>query len=102
MPLLPTSASLGSLVAVGRRALRLLGLERVPASGENDPQAADAMRRAETARAAGHLDEARTLFRYVIHRWPGHVGALHAVQDPAVDARAGEEAIGIQESSLAL
>jgi len=102
MPLLPTSASLGSLVAVGRRALRLLGLERVPASGENDPQAADAMRRAETARAAGHLDEARTLFRYVVQRWPGHVGALHALRDLAVETRAWDEAIAIQESILAL
>ena len=102
MPLLPASFSLGSLVAVGHRALRLFGLERTPPSGENDPQAADTMRRAEAARAAGHLDEARTLFRYVIQRWPAHVGALHALRDLAVEARAWDEAIAIQESILAL
>src|SRR5437870_3085075 len=102
MPLLSTRLSLGPLVAVGHRALRLLGLERAPASGENDPQAADAMRRAEAARAAGHADEARTLFRYVVQRWPAHVGGLHALRDLAVEARAWDEAIGIQESILAL
>ena len=94
MPLLSTRLSLGPLVAVGHRALRLLGLERAPASGENDPQAADAMRRAEAARAAGHADEARTLFRYVVQRWPAHVGALHALRDLAVETRAWDEAIG--------
>jgi lipopolysaccharide biosynthesis regulator YciM len=101
--LLPTPRlSLGPLVAVGHRALRLLGIERAPASGENDPQAAEAMRRAEAARAAGHADEARTLFRYVVQRWPAHVGALHALRDLAVEVRAWDEAIAIQESILAL
>src|SRR5882672_1876031 len=83
MPLMPARFSLGSLVAVGHRALRVLGLERAPASGENDPQAIEAMRRAEAARATGSLEEARTLFRYVVQRWPAHVGALHALRDLA-------------------
>src|SRR3989440_9617442 len=101
MPLMPARFSLGSLVAVGHRALRMLGLERAPASGQNDPQAAEAMRRAEAARAGGHADEARTMFRYVVQRWPAHVSALHALRDLAVEARAWDEAIGIQESILA-
>src|SRR5256712_12351643 len=102
MPLLSTRLSLGPLVTVGHRALRLLGLERAPASGENDPQAAEAMRRAEAARAAGRPDEARTLFRYVVQRWPAHVGGLHALRDLAVEARAWDEAIAIQQSLLEL
>src|SRR6266581_425619 len=91
MPLIPARVSLGSLVTVGHRALRLLRLERAPASGENDPQAAEAMRRAEAARAAGRPDEARTLFRYVVQRWPAHVGGLHALRDLAVEARDWDE-----------
>ncbi len=102
MPLIPARFSLGSLVAVGHRALRVLGLERAPASGENDPQAIEAMRRAEAARVTGGLEEARTLFRYVVQRWPAHVGALHALRDLAVEAREWDEAIAIQEDLLAL
>src|SRR3989442_6352330 len=102
MPLIPARVSLGSLVTVGHRALRLLGLERAPASGENDPQAAEAMRRAEAARAAGRPDEARTLFRYVVQRWPAHVGGLHALRDLAVEARDSTYAIAIQPSLLEL
>src|SRR2546430_9085187 len=102
MPLMPARFSLGSLVAVGHRALRVLGLERAPASGENDPQAIEAMRRAEAARVTGGLEEARTLFRYVVQRWPAHVGALHALRDLAVEAREWDEAIAIQEDLLAL
>src|SRR5260370_30427977 len=102
MPLIPARFSLGSLVAVGHRALRVLGLERAPASGENDPQAIEAMRRAEAARVTGGLEEARTLFRYVVQRWPAHVGALHALRDLAVEAREWDEAIAIQQDLLAL
>ena len=102
MPLMPIRLSLGSLAAVGHRALRLLGLERAPASGENDPQATEAVRRAEAARVAGRAEEARTLFRYVVQRWPAHVGALHALRDLAVEARAWDEAIAIQQSVLDL
>ena len=102
MSVVPARVSLDSLVAFGHRVLRVLGLERAPASGENDPQAADAMHRADAARSAGHVDEARTLFRYVVQRWPAHVGALHALRDLAVDARDWDEAIRIQESILTL
>src|SRR5260370_12206684 len=102
MPLIPARFSLGSLVAVGHRALRVLGLERAPASGENDPQAIEAMRRAEAARVTGGLEEARTLFRYVVQRWPAHVGALHALRDLAVEAREWDEAIAIQQDLLTL
>ena len=102
MPVVPVRASLASLVAVGHRALRVLGLERAPATGDNDPQATEAMHRAEAARTLGHVDEARTLYRYVVQRWPAHVGALHALRDLAVEARDWDEAIRIQESILAL
>src|SRR5438046_7943939 len=102
MPLVPPRVSLDALFTLGHRALHLLGLERAPASGENDPHAAEAMQRAEVALAGGHTDEARTLFRYVVQRWPAHVGALHALRDLAVDARDWDEAIRIQESILEL
>jgi lipopolysaccharide biosynthesis regulator YciM len=101
MSLVPARFSLDSLVAFGRRTLRLLGLERAPASGEDDPQAAEAMRAAEAARTGGHVEEARTLFRYVVQRWPAHVGALHALRDLAVEARDWDEAISLQQSILA-
>jgi lipopolysaccharide biosynthesis regulator YciM len=94
--------SLSALTEFARRALRTLGLARAPESGEGDPQAAEAMHRAEAARAAGHADEARTHFRYVVQRWPAHAGALHALRDLAVDARDWDDAIGIQQRLLAL
>src|SRR5205809_185802 len=62
----------------------------------------EALRRAEAARAAGRPDEARTLFRYVVQRWPAHVGGLHALRDLAVEARDWDEAIAIQQSLLEL
>ncbi len=102
MPLTPASLSLGSLATLAHRALRVLGLARAPASGEGDPQAVDAMRRAEAARVAGRAEEARTLFRYVVQRWPAHAGALHALRDLAVEARDWDEAVAIQQSLLAL
>jgi lipopolysaccharide biosynthesis regulator YciM len=102
MPLIPASLSPGSLAAVARRVLRVLGIERAPASGEHDPQAAEAVRRAEEARAAGRGEEARTLFRYVVQRWPAHAGALHALRDLAVEVRDWDEAIAIQQRLLEL
>src|SRR5262249_61378305 len=70
--------------------------------GENDPQAVEAMRAAETARAGGHVEEARTRFRYIVQRWPAHVGALHALRDLAVETRDWDEAIALQQNILAL
>jgi lipopolysaccharide biosynthesis regulator YciM len=101
MPLESARFSLDSLLAAGHRGLRLLGLERAPASGENDPQAVEAMHAAEAARAGGHVEEARTRFRYIVQRWPAHVGALHALRDLAVEARDWDEAIALQQNILA-
>src|SRR5262250_3768952 len=101
MSLVSLRASLDSLLVAGHRALRLLGLERAPATGENDPQAVDAMRAAEAARAGGHLEEARTRFRYIVQRWPAHVGALHALRDLAVETRDWDEAIALQQTIVA-
>jgi lipopolysaccharide biosynthesis regulator YciM len=98
----PLRLSLTELAALGHRVLRALGMERPPASGEDDPQAQEAMDRAERARVAGHRDEARTLFRYVVQRWPAHAGALHALRDLAIEARGWDEAIAIQEQIMAL
>jgi lipopolysaccharide biosynthesis regulator YciM len=101
---MPTSlqSTLDALVGFARRALGAVGLSSMPASGESDPHAAEAMRRAEAARAAGHSEEAATLFRHVAQRWPGHAGALHALRDLAVEARNWDEAIAIQQRLLAL
>ena len=94
--------SLPTLTALGHRILRALGVERPPASGEQDPQAADSMQRAQEARRAGRLDEARTLFRHVAQRWPAHRGALHELRDLAVEARQWDEAIAVQQQLMAL
>jgi lipopolysaccharide biosynthesis regulator YciM len=90
------------LTALGHRVLRALGVERLPASGADDPQAQEAMARAESARTAGHRDEARTMFRYVVQRWPAHAGALHALRDLAIDDRDWDQAIAIQHQIMAL
>ena len=95
-------SSLPTLTALGHRALRALGVERPPATGEHDPQAAEAMQRAQEARQAGRVDEARTLFRHVAQRWPAHRGALQELRDLAVEARQWDEAISVQQQLMAL
>src|SRR5687768_5903740 len=95
-------SSLATLTALGHRALRAVGFERLPPSGEHDPQAADGMQRAQEARRAGRLDEARTLFRYVAQRWPAHRGALHELRDLAVEARQWDDVIAVQQQLMAL
>jgi lipopolysaccharide biosynthesis regulator YciM len=95
-------SSLAILTELGHRALRAVGVERLPATGERDPQAAEAMQRAQEARRAGRLDEARTLFRHVAQRWPAHRGALHELRDLAVEARQWDEAIAVQQQLMAL
>jgi lipopolysaccharide biosynthesis regulator YciM len=92
--------SLGSLVGIVRRVVRVLGLGAPPPSGAGDPQAEDAMRRAADARHAGAIEEARTLYRWVAQRWPAHAGALHALRDLAIEGRDWDDAIAIQERLL--
>jgi lipopolysaccharide biosynthesis regulator YciM len=99
----PTLGSpLPTLAALARRALRAVGFERPAPTGERDPQAVDGMRRAQEARRAGRLEEARTLFRHVAQRWPGHLGALHELRDLAVEARQWDDAIAVQHQIMAL
>ena len=69
-------------------------------AADDDPQARDAMRRAGEARRAGRLDEARTLYRYVLQRWPHHAEALRTLRDLAIDERNWDEAIALQERLL--
>jgi lipopolysaccharide biosynthesis regulator YciM len=95
-------SSLATLTALGHRALRAVGVERPPATGEHDPQAAEAMERAREARGAGRLDEARTLLRHVAQRWPAHRGALLELRDLAVEGRQWDEAIAVQQQLMAL
>jgi lipopolysaccharide biosynthesis regulator YciM len=97
------SSALDSLRSLVRR----LGpwLRRPPgatSTGEGDPQAADALRRAQEARRAGRLDEARTLYRYLLQRWPHHAEALRGLRDLAVAARDWDEAVVIQQRLLLL
>jgi lipopolysaccharide biosynthesis regulator YciM len=95
--------TLSTVRTLGRRLGRwMAGGRPPPASGEGDPQAADAMRRAREARQAGRLDETRTLYRYVLQRWPGHAGALRGLRDLAIDARDWDEAVAIQQRLLTL
>jgi lipopolysaccharide biosynthesis regulator YciM len=94
--------SLRTLLTAARLLGRLFGGGDRAAAGADDPQAAETMRRAEEARRAGHLDEATTLYRYVLQRWPEHAGALRAQRDLAIDARDWDEAVAIQERLLTL
>src|SRR5689334_8822030 len=94
--------SLATFTAFAHRTLRALGFERPPASGEHDAEAAEVMQHAQEARRAGRLDEARTLFRHVVQRWPAHRGALHELRDLAVDARQWDDAIAVQQQLMAL
>jgi lipopolysaccharide biosynthesis regulator YciM len=88
--------SLQALRSVGRQVGRWLGARPVPATVD-DPQAVDAIRRAREAQAAGRLDETRTLYRYVLQRWPHHVEALRGLRDLAIEARDWDEAVAIQQ-----
>jgi len=67
--------SLETLFSVGRQVGRWFGARPAGPSGVDDPQAIDAMRRAREAHQAGRLDETRTLYRYVLQRWPNHAGS---------------------------
>jgi lipopolysaccharide biosynthesis regulator YciM len=71
-----------------------------PATGADDPHAAETMRRADDARRDGHAEEAATLYRHVVQRWPQHAGALRALRDVAIDARDWDEAVAIQQRLL--
>jgi lipopolysaccharide biosynthesis regulator YciM len=96
------NASLSALLTLGRQfAERLRGRPAVRAAVD-DPQARDAMRRANEARRAGRLDEARTLYRHVLQRWPHHAEALRTLRDLAIDERNWDEAIALQERLLAI
>jgi lipopolysaccharide biosynthesis regulator YciM len=92
--------SLGTLLSVGHQLVRWLSSRPSPPSGTDDPQAVDAMRRAREARQAGRLDEARTLYRYVLQRWPHHAEALRGLRDFAIEARDWDEAVVIQQRLL--
>jgi lipopolysaccharide biosynthesis regulator YciM len=93
--------SLRTLVTVGHHLVRWLGGRPSPA-GEEDPQALDALRRAGEARQARHPDEARTLYRYILQRWPHHPAALRGLRDLAIDARDWDGAVAIQEELLSV
>ena len=60
---------LDSLLAAVRSVVRVLSGRPALLTGEGDPQAAESIRRAREAQADGHVDEARTLYRYVLQRW---------------------------------
>jgi lipopolysaccharide biosynthesis regulator YciM len=94
------TVSPATLRSLGRHLRRWLGVRPAPPSGDGDPEALDAIRRAREARAGGHADEARTLYRYVLQRWPGHAEALRALRDFAIAARDWDEAVAIQQRLL--
>lgn len=92
---------LDSLLAVARSILRVLSGQ--PAlTGEGDPQAAESIRRAREAQADGHVDEARTLYRYVLQRWTANTSALRALRDIAIETRDWDEAVATQQNLVAL
>jgi lipopolysaccharide biosynthesis regulator YciM len=89
-----------TLLSLGRHVGRWLGARPEPPDGASDPEAVDAMRRAREAREAGHGEEARTLYRYVLQRWPQHADALRAMRDFAIEAHDWDEAVAIQQRLL--
>ncbi|MEX2148387.1 MAG: tetratricopeptide repeat protein [Candidatus Rokuibacteriota bacterium] len=93
---------LDSLRAVSRSALRMLGGRPALLTGEGDPQAAESIRRAREAQAEGHVDEARTLYRYVLQRWTANTAALRALRDIAIETRDWDEAVATQQKLVAL
>jgi tetratricopeptide (TPR) repeat protein len=92
--------SLSTLMSVGRSLGRWLGARPALPSGTDDPQALDTVRRAREARAAGRAEEARTLYRYLLQRWPGHAEALRALRDFAIEAGDWDEAVAVQQRLL--
>jgi lipopolysaccharide biosynthesis regulator YciM len=92
--------SFPALLSVGSPLARWLGARPAPPGGVDDPQAVDAMRRAREAHQAGRAEEARTLYRYVLQRWPHHADALRAVRDFAIEARDWDEAVAVQQRLL--
>jgi lipopolysaccharide biosynthesis regulator YciM len=93
-------SSLEALLSIGRHVRRWFGARSTPAPGIDDPQAIDAMHRARDAQHAGRLDETRTLYRYVLQRWPQHAEALRGLRDLAIGARDWDEAVAIQQRLL--
>lgn len=94
--------SLRDLLSFGRHLSRVFGARDAAATGEDDPQAAEAIRRAREAHAGRRNDEAGTLYRHVLGRWPHHADALRGLRDLAVQARDWDEAVAIQQRLLAV
>jgi lipopolysaccharide biosynthesis regulator YciM len=94
--------SFRTLLSLGRTVARLFGGGDRAATGEDDPQATDSVRRAREAHAQRRTDEAATLYRYVLQRWPQHADALRGLRDLAIDARDWDEAVAIQQRLLAV
>jgi lipopolysaccharide biosynthesis regulator YciM len=94
--------ALDPVLSLLRRLGPWLGRSRTTAvsTGQGDPQAADALRRAQEARRGGRLDEARTLYRYLLQRWPHHAEALRGLRDFAIADRDWDEAVAIQQRLL--
>lgn len=65
-----------------------------------DPQAAETMRRAGEVRRAGRGEEAATLYRFVLQRWPEHPDALRGLRDLAVERGDWDEAVALQARVL--
>ncbi len=93
---------LDSVLDLARSALRVLSGQPALLTGEGDPQAAESIRRAREAQADGHVDEARTLYRYVLQRWTANTSALRALRDIAIETRDWDEAVATQQKLVAL
>jgi lipopolysaccharide biosynthesis regulator YciM len=93
---------LDSLLAAVRSVVRVLSGRPALLTGEGDPQAAESIRRAREAQADGHVDEARTLYRYVLQRWTANTSALRALRDIAIETRDWDEAVATQQKLVAL
>ncbi|HTO13670.1 MAG TPA: tetratricopeptide repeat protein [Candidatus Binatia bacterium] len=94
--------SLRTLLSLGRSVGRLFVPRDRAATGQDDPEAAESVRRAREAYAQRRTDEAATLYRHVLQRWPQHGDALRGLRDLAIDARDWDEAVAIQQRLLAV
>jgi lipopolysaccharide biosynthesis regulator YciM len=90
-------SSLRTLLSVGFDLKRLVDRRRPSPPGQDDPETAALLVRADTVRRAGRRQEAGTLYRQILQTRRSHLGALRGLRDLAADARQWEEALELQQ-----
>src|SRR6184192_731908 len=90
-------SSLRTLFSVGFDLKRLFDRYRPSPPGQDDPEAAVLLARADAVRRAGRHQEAGTLYRQLLQTRRSHLGALRGLRDLAAEARQWGEALELQQ-----